>query len=182
MQPLSLEEIKKIIHICLVTATETISCEQINLAFDSTLELGLIQKIISQLNNEYQSQGIELLHLSNGYRLRSQLDYQLYLDKVYKNKPQRYSKSIMETLAVITYKQPITRSEIEQIRGVSLNNNVLNTLFESGWIEVVGTKELPGRPELIATTAKFLDDLGISSIHELPQILVTTNTELELIK
>jgi segregation and condensation protein B len=184
MKQLSLNEIKKIIHICLVTATESISCQQIKLAFESNIEIGLIEKIIFQLANEYQEQGIELLHLNNGYRLRSKIEYQKYLDKIYKNKTPRYSKSIMETLAIITYKQPITRSEIEQIRGVSINNNILNTLFEIGWIEVAGTKELPGRPELLATTNKFLDDFGISSIHELPQINQTNkniNEELELI-
>lgn len=183
MKQLSLNEIKKIIHICLVTATDAISCEQIKLAFDSSIEIGLIEKTIFQLANEYQEQGIELLHLSNGYRLRSKIEYQIYLDKIYKNKIPRYSKSIMETLAIITYKQPITRSEIEQIRGVSINNNTLSTLFEIGWIEVIGTKELPGRPELLATTIKFLNDFGISSIHELPQINQNNDnkTELELI-
>lgn len=184
MKQLSLNEIKKIIHICLVTATNPISCEQIKLAFDSNIEIGLIEKTIFQLANEYEEQGIELLHLSNGYRLRSKIEYQIYLDKIYKNKPPRYSKSIMETLAIITYKQPITRSEIEQIRGVGINNHTLSTLFEAGWIEVIGTKDLPGRPEILATTTKFLDDLGISSIHELPQITLSKNNvkkDLELI-
>jgi segregation and condensation protein B len=170
MRQFNLEEIKKIIHICLVTATNSINANQINLAFDNTLEIGLIEKLILQLKTEYDNQGIELLHLGDGYRLRSKLEYQSYLDKIYKNKPPKYSKSIMETLAIITYKQPITRSEIEAIRGVSTNNNALNILFENGWIEVIGNKEIPGRPELLGTTCKFLNDFGLTSINELPPI------------
>ncbi|MFN8770104.1 MAG: SMC-Scp complex subunit ScpB [Neisseriaceae bacterium] len=176
---LELSRIKQIINICLLTANEPLSVEQIALAFDKQIEESLIEKIIFSLNNEYLEQGLELLRLSEGFRLRSQLEYQSYLDKVYQVKPPKYSRAVMETITIIAYRQPITRGEIESIRGVAVNSNAIQILFDREWIEVIGHKEVPGKPELLATTNKFLEDLGIASLQELPPLPKIELNELE---
>ena len=165
-----LKNIKQIVEVCLLTAEDPLNAEQIALAFDKQVDTILIEKIILALAQEYVEKGMELLRLSNGYRLRSRLEFQPYLNKIYQVKPPKYSRAIMETLTIIAYRQPITRGEIEEIRGVALNNNAMQILLERGWIEVIGTKEIPGRPELLATTEKFLDELGIISLQELPAL------------
>jgi segregation and condensation protein B len=165
-----LPHIKQVIDVCLLTAITPLTIEQIALAFDNQIELSLIEKIILQLQTEYYEHGLELLRLNNGYRLRSRIEYQQYLNKIYKLKPPKYSRAIMETITIIAYRQPVTRSEIEDIRGVTLNSSILQTLIEREWIESIGYKEIPGKPELLATTNKFLEDLGISSLKELPTI------------
>lgn len=167
---LELTNIKQIIDVTLMTATDTLSINQISLAFDKKIENSLIEKIIISLSQEYVERGLELLRLSDGYRVRSRIEFQPYLNKIYQVKPARYSRAIMETITIITYRQPITRSEIEEIRGVTLGSTVIQTLMDRGWIEVIGTKEVPGRPELLATTKKFLDELGIISLQELPPL------------
>ena len=164
------DTITPIIEVCLLTATEPLSVEQLALAFDNNVDHALIKKIIFNLSVKYTNSGLELLHLKNGYRFRSKIEYQSYLNKIYNIKPLKYSQAIMETIAIITYKQPITRGEIENIRGVTLGGNIISTLLERQWIEVVGTKEVPGRPELLATTDTFLNDLGITSLQELPNV------------
>lgn len=164
---LNLSHIKQVIDICLLTATEPLAVEQIALAFDNQLDTQLIEKIVFNLIPEYFAHGLELLRLSNGFRLRSRIEYQSYLNKVYQVKPPKYSKAVMEIITIVAYKQPITRGEIEDIRGVTTNSNVIQSLFERQWIEIVGNKEVPGRPELLATTNNFLEDLGIASLQEL---------------
>ncbi len=167
---LELTNIKQIIDVTLMTATDSLSVNQIALAFDKQIDNNLIEKIILNLAQEYTERGLELLRLNNGYRVRSRIEFQPYLNKIYQVKPPRYSRAVLETVTIIAYRQPITRSEIEEIRGVTVNGNVIQTLIERGWIEVIGNKEAPGRPELLATTNKFLDELAISSLQELPPL------------
>lgn len=167
---IGLEQIKQIIDVCLLTAKDPLTIKQISLAFDGQVDELLIEKIIFGLINEYSERGLELLRLGNGFRLRSRLEYQPYLDKIYQVKPPKYSRAIMETITIIAYYQPITRSEIESIRGVALNSSAIQTLLDREWIEVVGNKDVPGKPELLATTTKFLQDLGIASLKELPPL------------
>ncbi|MCE2705642.1 MAG: SMC-Scp complex subunit ScpB [Proteobacteria bacterium] len=176
---LELIRIKQVIEVCLLTANSPLSVEQIALAFEKQVEISLIEKIIFNLSQEYAEKGLELIRLSNGYRVRSKVEFQTYLNKIYQVKPPKYSQSIMETITIIAYKQPITRGEIEEIRGVTLNSSSIQTLFDREWIEVIGTKEVPGRPELLATTNKFLDDLGIISLQELPPIPTIDNAHIE---
>jgi segregation and condensation protein B len=165
-----LSHIRQIIDVCLTTATEALTIEQLALAFDNNVELSVIKTVMAQLEEEYKARGLELMCLNGAYRLRSQLEYQQYLSKVYKLKPAKYSRAVLETIAIIAYRQPITRNEIEDIRGVAVNSSIVQTLIERGWIEGVGHKEVPGKPELLATTSKFLADLGLSQLAELPAL------------
>ena len=166
-------DIKSIINVCFLTATSPITISQIaSILTDDNMQITQeqIQDTINELSTDYNNLGMELVKLQNGYKVRTQVRYQKYLNKIHKITPTKYSKAIMETLAIIAYKQPITRGEIEKLRGVSVNGNAIQTLLEREWIDVVGTKDIPGRPELLGTTVKFLEDFCISSIDELPDI------------
>jgi len=167
---LDFARIRQVVDVCLCTATEPLSAEQLALAFDNNVAIDTIKQAITELETEYSQRGLELVCLANGYRLRSKLEYQEYLNKIYSVKPAKYSRAVMETIAIIAYRQPITRHEIEDIRGVTLSSNIIQTLIEREWIESVGHKEVPGRPELLATTNKFLEDLGLSALNELPEL------------
>ena len=173
-----LSQIRQIVDVCLITATEALSIEQLALAFDNSVEEDVIKTVVTQLKDEYSKRGLELVCLNGAYRLRSQLEYQPYLSKVYKLKPAKYSRAVIETIAIIAYRQPITRNEIEDIRGVAVNSNVIQNLIERNWIEVVGYKEVPGKPELLATSSKFLEDLGLSTLTELPTLPDITQNDI----
>lgn len=162
--------IKQVIEACLLTANDIIDLEQISSIFDKQISDEVLIEIINEIKNDYNERGIELIRIASGYRFRSKPEFQSYLNKLYQTKPARYSRAVMETLAIIAYRQPVTRGEIENIRGVAINSNIIQTLFDRGWIEVVGHKQLPGKPELLATTNKFLDDLGLQALEELPPL------------
>ena len=168
MQQLS--HIKNVIEACLLSASDIIDHEQLAAVFDHQISHERIRLIIDEISADYNQRGIELLKVASGYRFRSKPEYQSYLNKLYATKPARYSRAVMETLAIIAYRQPVTRGEIENLRGVAVNSLIIQTLFERGWIEVIGHKQLPGRPELLATTHKFLDDLGVQNLDELPPL------------
>lgn len=168
MQQLS--HIKNVIEACLLSASDIIDHEQLAAVFDHQISHERIGLIIAEISADYNQRGIELLKVASGYRFRSKPEYQSYLNKLYATKPARYSRAVMETLAIIAYRQPVTRGEIENLRGVAVNSLIIQTLFERGWIEVIGHKQLPGRPELLATTHKFLDDLGVQALDELPPL------------
>lgn len=183
----SFSYIKQVIEACLLTANDIIDLEQITSIFDGQVSSEVIIEIIEEIKNDYSDRGIELIRVASGYRFRSRPEFQSYLNKLYQTKPARYSRAVMETLSIIAYRQPVTRGEIENIRGVAINSNIVQTLFDRGWIEVVGHKQLPGRPELLATTNKFLDDLGLSSLEELPPLpniedTLSTQKEHDLIE
>jgi segregation and condensation protein B len=125
---------------------------------------------LQQINLNWQDKGVELLELANGWRFRAKPEMQVYLTRLNPEKPPRYSRAVMETLAIIAYKQPVTRGEIEEIRGVAVSSHIIQTLKDRGWLDVVGHKEVPGRPELLATNATFLADLGLKSMAELPSL------------
>ena len=162
--------LKKVIEACLLTANDIVDLEQLATVFDNQISNNSLEKILAEIADDYAERGIELLKIASGYRFRSKPEYQSYLNKLYQTKPARYSRAVMETLAIIAYRQPVTRGEIENIRGVTINSTIIQTLFDRGWIEVVGHKQIPGKPELLATTSKFLDDLAIQSLEELPAL------------
>jgi segregation and condensation protein B len=162
--------LKKVIEACLLTANDIVDLEQLATVFDNQISTSSLEKILAEIADDYAERGIELLKIASGYRFRSKPEYQSYLNKLYQTKPARYSRAVMETLAIIAYRQPVTRGEIENIRGVTINSTIIQTLFDRGWIEVVGHKQIPGKPELLATTSKFLDDLAIQSLEELPAL------------
>lgn len=165
-----LTHIEKVIEACLLTATDPISLSQLSPVFDNAISNEILTRIIARLKLRYNESGLELLELSSGYRFRSKIEFQPYLNKLYQIKPPRYSRAVMETLAIIAYRQPVTRGEIEDIRGVSVNSTILQTIMERGWVEVIGQKQIPGRPELLATTTKFLEEFSIQSLQDLPPL------------
>lgn len=162
--------IRQVIEACLLTANDIIDLTQLSEIFDQKIPDATLLEIINEISNDYSNRGIELIKVASGFRFRSRPEFQSYLNKLYQTKPARYSRAVMETLAIIAYRQPVTRGEIENIRGVAINSNIIQTLFDRGWIEVVGHKQLPGKPELLATTNKFLDDLGLTALEELPPL------------
>ena len=166
----TLSHIKKVIEACLLTATDVIAIDQLLDVFDNQISEDTVKLIVAELASEYTDSGIELITVASGYRFRSRPEFQSYLNKLYNTKPARYSRAVMETLAIIAYRQPVTRGEIENLRGVAINSNIVQLLFDRNWIEVVGHKQLPGKPELLATTNQFLDDMGIQSLEELPPL------------
>ena len=163
--------VRQVIEVALLTASAPLSITELYRAFDNTVSYTEISNTIQEISREYLQKGMELLELENGsYRLRSAAFLQPYLNKVYAIKPLKTSRALLETLAIIAYYQPVTRGDIENIRGVAVNHQILQNLNERGWIEVIGTKELPGKPELFATTNNFLHDFGISSLEQLPPL------------
>ncbi|WP_417071407.1 SMC-Scp complex subunit ScpB [Niveibacterium terrae] len=138
--------------------------------FDGSLEADLIRRLLDALRERWSDSGAELVQLSSGWRFRTRAEYQPYLDRLREQKPPRYSRAVLETLAIIAYRQPVTRGDIEEIRGVAVSPNVLKTLESRGWVDVVGHRDTPGRPGLYATTRRFLDELGLRSLTELPPL------------
>ena len=166
-----LPHVSRVVETCLLTATAPITSAHLSYIFDHNVTQSEIERLIFEIGQKYNDTGVELICVANGYRFRSRIELQPYMNKLYALKPPKYSRSIMETLAIIAYKQPVTRGDIEEIRGVAVNSNIIQTLNERGWIEVIGHKQVPGRPELLATTSKLLEDLGIASLQELPAIV-----------
>ena len=129
-----------------------------------------LRVLLEEIKADWQSRGLELIALASGWRFQSRPEIMRYLDRLNPEKAPKYSRAVMETLAIIAYRQPVTRGDIEEIRGVTVNTQVVRTLEERGWIEVIGHRDVPGRPALFATTKQFLDDLGLRSLQELPAL------------
>ncbi len=127
-----------------------------------------VQHLLAELTQDYQGRGLELRQVAGGWRLQTRLELAPWLAALHPEKPPRYSRATLETLAIIAYRQPVTRGDIEQLRGVSVNPQVIQTLQERGWVTVIGRRETPGRPELLATTTQFLTDLGLNHLTDLP--------------
>jgi len=163
-------QLKKILKVALLTASEPLSLAELKKLSDAPVENHTIEKMLEQLVQEYTGSGVELNRVANGWRFRACPEMQPYLDRLNPQKPPRYSRAVMETLAIIAYRQPVTRGEIEEIRGVVVSSQILKTLESRGWIDVVGTRDTPGKPELFATTKQLLDDLNLRSLQELPPL------------
>jgi segregation and condensation protein B len=138
--------------------------------FDDELSLDTIKKLLADLQLEWTGRGVELVRVASGWRFQSRPELRPYLDRLHPEKPPRYSRATMETLAIIAYRQPVTRGDMEDIRGVTINSLIIKQLEDRGWIEVIGHRETVGRPALFATTRQFLDDLGIASLDQLPPL------------
>ena len=129
-----------------------------------------IRSVLDSLQEDFADRGIELKEISSGFRFQARPDYAIWINRLFQERPQRYSRAFMETLAIIAYRQPVTRSEIEDIRGVSVNSNIIKSLQEREWIRVVGHRDVPGKPELLATTKEFLDYFNLKKLSELPPL------------
>ncbi len=171
--------VKRVLEAALLAAREPMTPSDLKKMFDEELSTETLRKLLDELRQEWQERPVELVQLASGWRFRTRPEYLPYLERLNPEKAPRYSRAVLETIAIIAYRQPVTRGDIEDIRGVAVNANVVKTLEERGWIDVVGHRDTPGRPALFATTKQFLDDLGLRSISELPPLEQISQT-LEL--
>jgi segregation and condensation protein B len=162
--------LKAVLETVLLTSQEPLPASELKKLFDEEPSNDALRRALEELRRDWQDRGVELVQVASGWRFRARPEYQRYLDRLNPEKPPRYSRAVLETLAIIAYRQPVTRGDIEDIRGVVVSPNIIRALEARGWIEVVGHKEVPGRPELLATTRAFLDDLNLSSLEELPPL------------
>jgi len=163
-------KLKIILETALLTSAEPLPLSELKLLCDSPSSSRKIEALLKELAQDWQDKGVELSQVASGWRFRARPEMQLYLDRLNPQKPPRYSRAVLETLAIIAYHQPVTRGDIEEIRGVAVSSNILKTLESRDWIEVVGTRDTPGRPELFATTKQLLDDLNLRTLQELPSL------------
>jgi segregation and condensation protein B len=159
---------KRVIETALLCAQEPITAMDLTRLFTDELSPADIEEVLTAIQEDWQDKGMELVHIATGWRFQSRLSMREYLDRLTPEKPPRYSRAVMETLAIIAYRQPVTRGEIEEIRGVAVSSNVMKQLEDRGWVEVIGHKETIGRPGLYATTKQFLDDLSLPNLQSLP--------------
>ena len=165
-----LARIRGVLEAALLVAGEPLAPAQLAKLFDPPLEQDLVRKLLEEIRAAWAERSVELVRVASGWRFRAKPDLQPYLDRLSPEKPPRYSRAVMETLAIIAYQQPVTRGDIESIRGVAVSTYVIKTLEDRQWIEAVGHRETPGRPALYATTKQFLDDLNLRSLSELPPL------------
>ena len=163
-------QFRKILEAALLTSQEPLTVAEMKKLSDTPVENVFIEGLLEQIAQEYADSGVELNHVSSGWRFRARPEMQAHLDKLNPQKQPRYSRAVMETLAIIAYRQPVTRGDIEEIRGVAVSSHVLKTLETRGWIDVVGTRDVPGKPSLYATTKQLLDDLNLRSLQGLPSL------------
>ena len=166
----SVPSVKRVLEAALLSSPEPLTVQQLKRLFAGEVDADNIRKVLDEMKGEWQDRAIELTSVASGWRFRVKPDYQRFLDRISSEKPPRYSRAVLETLAIVAYRQPVTRGDIEDVRGVAVSPPTLNALVERGWIEAVGHRETPGRPALFATTKKFLDDLNLRSLEELPPL------------
>ncbi len=164
------EEAKRVLEAALLAAQEPLQVQEMKRLFDQELGVDILRKLLEELRQEWQGRSVELVNLASGWRFQTRAEFQPYLERLLPEKPPRYSRAVMETLAIIAYRQPVTRGDIEDIRGVTVSTQIIQALETRGWIDTVGHRETPGRPALYATTRQFLDDLGLRSLQELPPL------------
>lgn len=170
------DDFKIVLEAVLLSASEPMPLAELKKLFDQEFDDDTWRTLLDDLRRDWANRGVELVQLATGWRFQTRPQYQGFLDRLKNEKPPRYSRAMMETLAIVAYRQPVSRGDIEDIRGVAVSTNVLKTLEARGWVDVVGHRDAPGRPALYATTKKFLDDLGLRSLSELPPL-----TEIERI-
>jgi len=169
-------EAKKVLETALLCAHEPLSINDMRKLYaesgeaDEEVGADTIKSMLEELRNDWADKGIEIVSLSTGWRFQSRPEMKKYLDRLNPEKPPKYSRATLETLAIIAYRQPVTRGDIEEIRGVTVNSQTIKMLEDRGWIEAIGHRDVPGRPALFATTRQFLDDLGLTSLEQLPPL------------
>jgi len=161
---------KTIVEAVLLVSQEPLPLSELKKLFDEEPSSDTLRRVLEDLRRDWQGRGVELTQVASGWRFRARPEIQKFIERLNPQKPPRYSRAVLETLAIIAYRQPCTRGDIEEIRGVVVSPNIIKALEARGWIDIVGHKEVPGRPELFATTRAFLDDLNLSSLEELPPL------------
>jgi segregation and condensation protein B len=170
LQPSDLPSIKRTLEAALLASGEPVPVTDLRQLFEEDYGADTIRRVLEELKADWHDRGVELVNVASGWRFQVRAGFQRQLDRLNPQKPPKYSRAVLETLAIIAYKQPVTRGDIEEIRGVTVSSNILKALEARGWIDVVGHKESPGRPALYSTTRSFLDDLGLRSLEELPTL------------
>ena len=164
------DEMKRILEAGLLAAQEPLTPMELKRLFDQEVGVDVLRKLLDELREEWSGRSVELVSVASGWRFQTRPEFQPYVERLFPEKAPRYSRAVMETLAIIAYRQPVTRGDIEDIRGVTVTAQIIQALENRGWIDAVGHRETPGRPALYATTRKFLDDLGLRSLQELPPL------------
>jgi segregation and condensation protein B len=161
---------RRVLETALICAQQPLSLRDLGVLFDGELSPDTLKSLLADLQLEWTQRGVELVQVASGWRFQSRPELRPYLDRLHPEKPPRYTRATLETLAIIAYRQPVTRGDMEDIRGVTINSLLLKQLEDRGWVEVIGHRETVGRPALFATTRQFLDDLGLSSLDQLPPL------------
>lgn len=169
-EPQTIEEMKQVLEAALLTTAQPLSLDELLRLFAGRMERATLRMLLDELKTDWQARTLELVQVASGWRFQARAEYAPFLARLSPEKPQKYSRAALETLAIIAYKQPVTRGDIEEIRGVAVNPNIIRQLQEREWIDVVGQRDVPGRPSLYATTKSFLDDLNLRSLAELPPL------------
>jgi segregation and condensation protein B len=161
---------RRVLETALICASQPLTVREMGVLFDQELSADTLKTLLADLQMEWVERGVELVQVASGWRFQSRPELRPYLDRLHPEKPPKYTRAVMETLAIIAYRQPVTRGDMEDIRGVTINSLIIKQLEDRGWVEVIGHRETVGRPALFATTRQFLDDLGLSSLDQLPPL------------
>ena len=166
------QDAKRVLETALICASQPLTLRELRSLFADELGADTVRSLLDDLSRDWEGKGVELVALASGWRFQSRPELREYLDRLHPEKPPRYSRAVLETLAIIAYRQPVTRGDIEDIRGVVVATQIIKQLEDRGWVEAIGHRETPGRPALYATTKTFLDDLGLASLEQLPALEV----------
>ena len=173
-----IEKLKEVIEVALLTSSQPLAIEDLSRLFTDKTDRSTIRMLLDEIKNDWQDKSMSLVQVASGFRFQAKADFTEFLMRLTPDRIPSYSRAVMEVLAIIAYRQPVTRSDIEKIRGVSLNSNTLRQLIEREWVDIIGQKEVPGRPSLYATTKYFLNDFGLKSLSELPELNNTLEQEI----
>jgi len=161
---------KRVLETALICTSQPLQVRELRVLFNDELGADTIKALLEELQDDWAQRGVELVCVATGWRFQSRPEMREYLDRLHPEKPPKYTRATLETLAIIAYRQPVTRGDMEDIRGVTINTQILKQLEDRGWVEVIGHREAAGRPALYATTRQFLDDLGLASLDQLPML------------
>jgi len=179
-EPGNITEMKQVLEAALLTAGQPLSLDDLLKLFFGRMERATLRMLLDEIKQDWEEKTLELVQVATGYRFQAKPELSAFIARLNPERQPKYSRAVMETLAIIAYRQPVTRGDIEQIRGVSVNPNVMRQLLERDWVDVVGQREVPGRPSLYATTKHFLDDLNLRSLAELPPMDDFAQSEISL--
>lgn len=179
-EPQTIEEMKQVLEAALLTSGQPLSLDELLRLFAGRMERATLRMLLDELKADWQERTLELVQVASGWRFQARSQYAPFIARLNPERQHKYSRAVMETLAIIAYRQPVTRGDIEEIRGVAVNPNVIRQLQEREWIDVIGQRDVPGRPSLYGTTKTFLDDLNLRSLAELPPMEDFSQTEIPL--